>query len=418
MQRHLSFLLVGLTAIACAEEPAGDKPEFDPDNAVLSGKADSVSNYWTDLRGELAMGQTIEEGIDFPSYYFGRTTELVAGQRFQVELETNRASLVRLYGPATGFVDGLPIFGRPLVRADTRRADGAHRSSFSFEAPADGVYMLAYGPKWVWQADYRITFTCVEGCAAAEACENDWNCKTGEFCGDNGVRCVRAPCDANFNVCQAQVPGGSACTRDGECQAGLACRGGACVAELCGETSECDNGFCGCGDGSCTTSICKDFAKEGESCGGFRMAHLVRHCSPDFACVAPYDIIADIPGHCGEMTTVAEVLTDPQGFDGRFIAVKGVLDANAPYCTKLACSPANPCCNNCGADIRLYDDASQFGTEGIYTSEEGTHLGCGGNECTWADNCAVEPGNHWVAGWFYLEGGMTPRIDIVARYAY
>lgn len=418
MKRHLTIFLSSLAAIGCADAADPEKPASDPDVAVSAAKADSLSNYWTDIRGELAIGEAIVESIDFPSYYFGRTADLKAGQRLQIDLVSNRKSTVRLYGPSTGTVDGYPVFGAALVKADTRRDAGRQVSSFVVDVPSDGTYMLVYGPMWVWAADYQIDVTCLAGCAAPDACEGDWDCGPGKFCGDNGVRCVRAPCDANYDVCQSQLGAGSSCTRDGECAAGTACRQGTCRTEPCGETAECDGGFCGCADQTCDGSICKDYAKEGESCGGFRMAHLVRHCSPDFACVAPYDIIADIPGHCGQMTTVAEVLADPKAFDGRFVAMKGVIDPNSPYCTKIACSAENPCCNGCGASLRVYDDASQFGTEGIYLSEEGVALGCQGNECTWRDHCAVAPGNAWVAGWFRLEDGVTPRLDVVARYGY
>lgn len=418
MRRTFCMFAASLAVLACGNDESNDKPDFDPDLAVSAAKADGLSDYWTDIRGQLPVGSSLQESIDFPSFFFGRTAQLSAGQRFQIDLRTNQRALVRLYGPAIDVIDGYPIFGRPLVRADTRKDSGEHVSGFAFDVPADGTYMLVYGPKWVWQADFYVEMRCLEGCAAAEACDGDWDCHQGEFCGDNGVRCVRAPCDANFDVCQAKVGAGEGCSRDGECQAGLACRGGGCTAELCETDDDCDDGFCGWSTGSGEATICKDYAMEGESCGGFRPADTVRFCSPEYACVGPYDVIADIPGHCGAMTTAEEVLADPRAFDGRFIAIKGVLHAGPPICTLMACDTANPCCNSCGADLRLFDDPSQVDREGIYTTEEGANLGCGGNECTWADNCAVAPGNAWVAGWFHLDNGITPRLDIVARYPY
>ena len=59
--RHLAFIFAGLTALACADAQTSDKPASDPDQAVLSGKADGLSNYWTDIRGELAIGTRIVE---------------------------------------------------------------------------------------------------------------------------------------------------------------------------------------------------------------------------------------------------------------------------------------------------------------------------------------------------------------------
>ena len=413
---HLLLASLAIAAFGCADVAGPEKPASDPDLGLSAAKADRISNR-TDIRGELAIGSTIAESIDYPSYYLGRTATFKAGQRFQVDLTTNRKSLVRMYGPSTGLIDGLPVFGSALVKAGTRKIGRKQVSSFAFDVPADGTYMLVYGPKWVWAADYKIDVTCLEGCVAADACEGDWDCEAGEFCGDNGVRCIRAPCDANYDICQNRHPSGGRCTRDGECGAGLACRNDRCAAQSCSADEDCDDGFCGCAEQGCASRICKDYAPEGESCGGFRMAHLVRQCGPEFACVAPYNIIADIPGHCGEMTTVAEVLANPRAFDGRFIAIQGVIDPNVPFCTKIACSASNQCCNACGASQRLYDDSTQFGTEGLYLDDNGLALGCKGDNCTWADHCDVPNGNAWVAGWFRLNG-VTPRLEITSRYGY
>ncbi len=169
MKRALPLLpLLAATLFACADEAATDKPFVDPDPSLQAAKADQVSNYWTDIRGDLPVGELISESIDFPSYYFGRTATLSAGQRLQVDLLASRKSLVRLYGPATGEVDGQPTFGAPLVKADTNRDGGTHVSSFAFDVPKDGVYMLVYGPKNVWQADYVIELSCLEGCRPAD----------------------------------------------------------------------------------------------------------------------------------------------------------------------------------------------------------------------------------------------------------
>lgn len=428
MRTLASFTLIALAVPACADNGAEqDKPVVDPDTIVVSAKADAASNWWTTIVGTLSLGETIKDQIDWPDYYLGRTVELRAGQELELKVSSNRKSVVALYGPATSFVDGQPLFGRAIVKTETKRRDGQQVVTFTAEAPADGTYMLLYGPSNVWSATYSITTTCVSGCLPADACLSDDACAGDEFCGWNGVACIRAPCDAAYDVCQARHDVGGSCARDRECADGLTCsEAGRCVGGTtpiggaCELNGDCADGFCGCAGDRCESSVCKPFAGEGESCGGFRPAHLVQMCSPTHACVAPYDIIADIPGRCGAMTTVAEVLANPAKFDGRFIAIRGVIDAGAAMCTKMACSPANPCCNACGASLRIYDSSSDVGTiEGLYLSEDAQDLGCGGNECTWRDHCAVEPGNHWVSGWFRMEdGGITPRLSLDQRWGF
>lgn len=427
MRTFASLALIALVPACADNAPADDKTAVDPDTIVTTAKADATSNWWTTITGTLTFGKTIKESIDWPDYYLGRTLELRAGQKVEFKVASNRKSLVAFYGPATSFVDGQPLFGRAIVKTETRRRDGQQVVTFTASAPADGTYMLLYGPTNVWYATYDITTSCVSGCLPADACLSDAACPADEFCGWNGVACIRAPCDAAYDVCQARHDVGAGCTRDRECGEGLTCgQAGTCVGGTtpidgaCQTHGDCANGFCGCVGDRCDSQVCKPFAAEGESCGGFRPASMVRMCSPAYACVAPYNIIADIPGHCGVMTTVAQVLADPKKFDGRYIAIQGVIDAGAAMCTKMACSMANPCCNACGADLRLYDDPTHVGTiEGLYLAEADAHLGCGGNECTWRDHCAVEPGNHWVSGWFRMEdGGLTPRLSLDSRWGF
>jgi len=427
MRRTLAPLaLIALIAPACADSaPADDKVAVDPDT-IVAAKADATSNWWTTITGTLPLGQEIKESIDWPDYYLGRTLVLTAGQEIEIKVASNRKSLVGFYGPSTGTFDGQPLFGRALVKTETRKRDGKQVVTFTATAPADGTYMLLYGPTNVWSATYNITATCVSGCLPADACLADDACPGDEFCGWNGVACIRAPCDAAYDVCQARHDVGGACSRDRECAEGLTCgEAGRCVGGTtpiggaCATNGDCADGFCGCVGDRCDSSQCKPYAAEGESCGGFRPASSVQMCAPAFQCVAPYDIIADIPGHCGALTTVAEVLANPAKFDGRFIAIKGVVDPGAAMCTKMACGPANPCCNACGASLRVFDRLDQIGSSGIYLSDAGADLGCGGNECTWRDHCAVELGNTWVSGWFSMkDGGVTPHLAITSRWSF
>ena len=64
------------------------------------------------------------------------------------------------------------------------------------------------------------------------------------------------------------------------------------------------------------------------------------------------------------------------GYDGQQIMICGRLELGPKYCTKMACSTVNPCCNTCGAGYRFDDLVSVAGTT------DGDKWGCGGNECS------------------------------------
>lgn len=165
------------------------------------------------------------------------------------------------------------------------------------------------------------------------------------------------------------------------------------------------------------TANCEQLAAEGEQCGGFRPPQLVKTCEPQFACVAPYDIIADIPGNCGVTATVVQLLANPAAYDGHFVAVRGEILRRVAACTKIGCPVSNPCCNQCNAALNLFDAGGDPTTsEGVYLTENGAGLSCSGNSCDYQNNCSVEGGDYWVSGWFTMTQG-APTLDIVHRYA-
>lgn len=164
------------------------------------------------------------------------------------------------------------------------------------------------------------------------------------------------------------------------------------------------------------TANCVQLAAEGEQCGGFRPPGQFKACEPQFECVAPHGIIADIPGHCGVTATVAELLANPAAYDGHFVAVRGEILRRVAACTKIGCPVSDPCCNTCNASLNLYDAGGDPTTgEGVYLTENGAGLACSGNSCDYQNHCSVEGGNYWVSGWFTNAGG-APTLDLVRRY--
>ena len=167
---------------------------------------------------------------------------------------------------------------------------------------------------------------------------------------------------------------------------------------------------------SCTAN-CEQIAAEGEECGGFVPVELFKTCEPQFECVAPHGIIADIPGRCGVYATVAELLANPAAYDGHYVAVRGEIQRRVAACTKIACSVSNPCCNQCRAALNLFDEGMDpAAVEGVYLTENGAALACSGNSCDYQNHCSIEGGDYWVSGWFTLDGGVTPTLAIDRRF--
>ena len=177
------------------------------------------------------------------------------------------------------------------------------------------------------------------------------------------------------------------------------------------------DGFCGCVDNACKTSVCKPFAGEGEVCGGFRMASAVTYCnSNEFTCVAP-NFIADIGGRCGASTTVQALLANPTAFNGRYVALTGVVASAFPRCTLMACGPQNPCCNACSAPLALWDNAAQVHTiAGLGLVVDGIPQSCGGNSCDFDDHCSMEQGSYFIGGWFSWDG-FSGSLEVTQRYS-
>ncbi len=92
---------------------------------------------------------------------------------------------------------------------------------------------------------------------------------------------------------------------------------------------------------------------------------------------------------------VSEVLANKDQYLGKPVSVKGLVSNGPAICTQIFCSPNEPCCNSCAADIVIGDKISIRGELG------GKAIGCGGNECDL--NCgSFEPGKSYK-----VTGGLT-----------
>ncbi|MBI4818214.1 MAG: proprotein convertase P-domain-containing protein [Deltaproteobacteria bacterium] len=119
-------------------------------------------------------------------------------------------------------------------------------------------------------------------------------------------------------------------------------------------------------------------------------------------CVADQPVIQDV--------SVADLLTNGAAYSGRVVRVSAEPTARSPVCTRIACSPSNPCCNRCSSSFSI-------GEEIMLTTPGGEPMGCSGNECTVTAACepfaARENGPYELTGRFELDasGGRRLYLD-------
>lgn len=328
----LCFALAGCGADTVTSDDVSEKPQADPD-AEMTGKADSLSNWYTSIEGELE--GSVQSSIDYPDWFHGYTLELEAGTTWRIRVGASASGLVRVYGPSFAtYSNGRPYFTRSIARANinTRRS-----GEVEFDLPVDtsGTYMVVYGPRYQWNASYTMDVDCVDGCDEVEGCVSD---------------------------------------------------------------SDCADGWCRAVDAQSTARECVPYAQEGQSCGGFTLPHYYEACEPSLTCVfRPF--VADAPGACRHVVTVDELERNPDDWDGVRVSIDGWISAGVPMCTLQACSTDDPCCNACGASQTLTDSMST--AEGLALEQNGNQFGCSGDNCSYQDNCTVDPeGEYRVVGVF------------------
>ena len=172
LMRILPSFVLALALAACASAEDADKSLAD------AGSESTISNYYTTVVGELTLGDSIADAIDYPDYYLGRTIEMRAGQQIEISISSDKRSLVHVYGPAYGWYGEQPLFGNALLRTTTTKVTSTkHVLNVRLTAQTAGTYMLVYGPSNVWRATYSITASCTANCPASNVVGE------GEACG-------------------------------------------------------------------------------------------------------------------------------------------------------------------------------------------------------------------------------------------
>lgn len=112
-----------------------------------------------------------------------------------------------------------------------------------------------------------------------------------------------------------------------------------------------------------------------------------------------------------QTVTLAALQANPAAFHERRIEVVAAPILGNRACTRVACGPANPCCNRCSASFTLGGDIGLVGAGG-------NNFGCNGNECTIDSSCnpafdTRDAGEYRFRGTFRTEslGGRQLTVD-------
>jgi hypothetical protein len=336
----MMLIAAAMLTAACGEHnhPIDVKPAADPDDGLVStdDRADRISNRYTSIVGTAEIGVRVEGTIDYPDWFHGYLVELEAGDEVRFRLTSGERSIVRLYGPARYVAwNGRPLFARHEVSEIMQPGGGSWATDFVYEPRESGLFLIVTGPLDVWSAKYDIELTCV---------------------------------------------------------------GGGCMpqADTCQTNDDCEDGFCRFANAERTHMECVPYFGEGETCGGFVLPHTYQLCDPSLECVTrPY--VADAPGTCRVRATVAELTAEPKAWVDTRVVIDGEVGHGPAFCTKMACAPDNPCCNQCGASQVVRDSAGDR-AELDLRKDDGSSFGCSGNECTVADSCDLRQGPTRVLG--------------------
>ncbi|MEC9465210.1 MAG: hypothetical protein VX834_05475 [Myxococcota bacterium] len=81
--------------------------------------------------------------------------------------------------------------------------------------------------------------------------------------------------------------------------------------------------------------------------------------------------------------SLADLIANVETYQHQLVRVTDTVSLGVPFCTKMFCSEENPCCNNCSSSLEFTHEDTSVRLAG---------LNCGGNECTYQDNCPYADG--------------------------
>lgn len=340
------FAMLSTTVIACGDDdsstPDDDAMDVTSDtkgDSELDGQGDGANDLVSD-GGDDQMGDTSDDTVS-------DTTGDVSTDQDTSSCVTDRVTLA-MAGTTSACSFPVPdtfdqgmvnvvMGGRQLCRRSTRNCAGQQ------------------GWFWINGEVGLCDETCIaftsglliaeHGCPT-ERCTS--NClKAGEFCGNDGLCCLRAECE--LGTCRACTPAGESCSGDSQCCEGSSCVDGMCLGQY---DAQCTDSI-GCTEGECLTYTCRcptgDHHCGGEclpndelNCGGCGNA-----CDADEACVlnqCQCDPEGPTPDSCGGECVNTENNPQHCGFCNRQCL------ANNTSCIAgaCACSPGfTDCSGNC-----------------------------------------------------------------------
>jgi len=183
----------------------------------------------------------------------------------------------------------------------------------------------------------------------------------------------------------------------------------------CRTNSDCADGFCR--DKMDGGRECVPFAEEGDFCGGLTPTWGVRRCDPALVCLSTSPLIADAPGICGLPASVSGILADPSAFDRRVVGITGWVKATGVGCTRIACSPAMPCCNSCSGGEGLFESSAAPSGIGLRNTLDVAYT-CTGTECDPTETCTQTPDLEYRVIGFYVSSGNYLRVRSIHRTSF
>jgi hypothetical protein len=162
MMRRIGAAALVISLVACGGQERPPLPEGFDDGALVDGKADTLTRWFTQVKGEIDFNTTITGKTSYKSWFHGYTIDLGAGDEVAVKAAGSYYGLIRIYGPQKASGRWGSAKASSWINYDsTQQAFGGAISSF--KAKAAGTYLLLVGSPWDPSYNYSVSAGCTSG---------------------------------------------------------------------------------------------------------------------------------------------------------------------------------------------------------------------------------------------------------------
>lgn len=151
-----------LSLMACGGQELPPLPEGFEDSSLVDGKADTLTRWFTEIKGDIDFNATIGGKTSYKSWFHGYTVDLGAGDEIAVKAAGTYYGLIRVYGPQKASGSWGSVKASSWINYDAaQQAFGGAISSF--KAKAAGTYLLLVGSPWDPSYSYNVSVGCSSG---------------------------------------------------------------------------------------------------------------------------------------------------------------------------------------------------------------------------------------------------------------